>query len=750
MQIGAQARADLPRDGRRHRSRADQRHDRLCGLGLRLFRRRRPERRGVHARARAAAGGALGPLARLAAHGRHGRARQAAREHVAQRRGDQRHARAQRRRARAPSTSAGMLRAATRHANVPMTYGQWRAHSSVVSVYAPKIVDADGRQYDVEFDRDEESDKALAAAEQYLQLWGDGAWKMRQTEFVYAPAPTLTKAVVKVPCGVNDTGFQFVGVRARAAHAVLVRDARGAARRRAARRAAFDDDGDRRLPREAAAPGKVSPPSTASTSPPASRPSPARSSPTAPTGAARSRRRASRPSRPSRGCSRRRARPPRPTTATAPPSAGVTIATVAAAPPPGAGRLPLSARGAQRARAEAHGGRGGHRRLGGERRLGGGARRREVDVARRARRRRARPDARCCARARRAAGGSVGKRTRRRSSPLVPPGVRADAPRRGALPRVLPDRRGRGAAGTERAELRSWGPSARAALEPKETTSAWRRGGHHRRHRHALRARRPRCATPRCSRRSATPRPLPRWARPSAARSSGCTSAAPTRRVRTASTTTLSRSACRARTRCGRRAEVRGWATPPRSLCSRATSRARTAWASRTPARRRARSPPRRTPRRRWSTSTSRRRRGHRLCVRCVGPRRHAAARRGTMKLSDFQTTQLEASLNALQALHETLAARPQRQAGARRGVRRLVPVARAQPRGGRPPVRPHQGVLVDGARRHPRGARDGADGRGARGGPHCARQRANCVGIGGGGRVRGRGGGGRGVDAPG
>ena len=38
----------------------------------------------------------------------------------------------------------GMLRAAN-HANVPMTYGQWRAHSSVVSVYAPKIVDANGR-----------------------------------------------------------------------------------------------------------------------------------------------------------------------------------------------------------------------------------------------------------------------------------------------------------------------------------------------------------------------------------------------------------------------------------------------------------------------------------------------------------------------------------------------------------------------------------------------------------------------------
>ena len=105
---------------------------------------------------------------------------------------------------------SGMLRAATRHANVPMTYGQWRAHSAVVSVYTPKIVDGTGRQYDVEFDRDEESDKALAMAEQYLQLWGDHAWKTRQTQFVYPHAPTLTKAVVKVPCGVNDTGFQFV------------------------------------------------------------------------------------------------------------------------------------------------------------------------------------------------------------------------------------------------------------------------------------------------------------------------------------------------------------------------------------------------------------------------------------------------------------------------------------------------------------------------------------------------------------
>lgn len=105
---------------------------------------------------------------------------------------------------------SGMLRAATRHANVPMTYGQWRAHSAVVSVYAPKVVDGDGRQYDVTFERDERSEKAIGAAAQYLQLWGDGAWKMRQQQFVYPHAPTLTKAVVKVPVGINDTGFEFV------------------------------------------------------------------------------------------------------------------------------------------------------------------------------------------------------------------------------------------------------------------------------------------------------------------------------------------------------------------------------------------------------------------------------------------------------------------------------------------------------------------------------------------------------------
>jgi hypothetical protein len=153
----------------------------------------------------------------------------------------------------------GMLRAAASHANVPMTYGQWRAHSSVVSVYAPKIVDADGRQYDVEFERDQPTDNALAAAEQYLQLWGDGAWKMRQSEFVYAPAPSLTKAVVKVPCGVNDTGFQFVAsvLEQRTPHSIPTLEGLLSGALRA--EFAFDDAAVDVFLREAAVPGKLAP-----------------------------------------------------------------------------------------------------------------------------------------------------------------------------------------------------------------------------------------------------------------------------------------------------------------------------------------------------------------------------------------------------------------------------------------------------------------------------------------------------------
>ncbi len=104
----------------------------------------------------------------------------------------------------------GMLKSAgIGNAPIPLTYAAWKAHSAVVTASGARIVDGMGRQQEVEFKASPDRDAALAAAETYLSAYGDGAWHLRQETLVYPYSKTLTKAVAKVPVGINDSGYDF-------------------------------------------------------------------------------------------------------------------------------------------------------------------------------------------------------------------------------------------------------------------------------------------------------------------------------------------------------------------------------------------------------------------------------------------------------------------------------------------------------------------------------------------------------------
>ena len=95
------------------------------------------------------------------------------------------------------------------NAPIPLTHSSWKAHSAVVTISGARVVDALGRQQNIEFQKHEEREAALEASEKYLSSYGDGAWNMRQTQLVYPYSPTLTKAIAKVPTGLNDSGFDL-------------------------------------------------------------------------------------------------------------------------------------------------------------------------------------------------------------------------------------------------------------------------------------------------------------------------------------------------------------------------------------------------------------------------------------------------------------------------------------------------------------------------------------------------------------
>ena len=101
---------------------------------------------------------------------------------------------------------SNLFRTATGSTQVPLTYANWQAHSSVVAAANVRLIDEHGRRYNVHFRENAERDAALKAAEDVVGSWANGAWQMRQQSMRYPHSPTLTKAVARVPCGINDSG----------------------------------------------------------------------------------------------------------------------------------------------------------------------------------------------------------------------------------------------------------------------------------------------------------------------------------------------------------------------------------------------------------------------------------------------------------------------------------------------------------------------------------------------------------------
>lgn len=103
-----------------------------------------------------------------------------------------------------------ILRTAAPSSAIPLQYANWAAHSAVVCASNFRVVDDDGRHFNVHFLDDKKRDEALKAGEKLMSAWADGAWKMREKRLVYQYSPSLTKCVAKVPAGINDSGFDLV------------------------------------------------------------------------------------------------------------------------------------------------------------------------------------------------------------------------------------------------------------------------------------------------------------------------------------------------------------------------------------------------------------------------------------------------------------------------------------------------------------------------------------------------------------
>ena len=101
--------------------------------------------------------------------------------------------------------------ASTGHAAIPLCYGDWKAHTAVISMSNMRIVGESGKRYSINFvDRGKGTE--LAKAEKLVGEYANEAWKRRTdgNGLKYAASPTLTKAVAKQPAGVNASGYVLV------------------------------------------------------------------------------------------------------------------------------------------------------------------------------------------------------------------------------------------------------------------------------------------------------------------------------------------------------------------------------------------------------------------------------------------------------------------------------------------------------------------------------------------------------------
>ena len=105
---------------------------------------------------------------------------------------------------------SGLMRSTESIAQMPLVYGGWLEHSAVIGLGKPRVYDQHGVVYNTHFTEHAEGNAAEKAAAEMLKQYAETAWQRRQTQLVYAAAKPLTKAVVKVPVGVNDSGFSTV------------------------------------------------------------------------------------------------------------------------------------------------------------------------------------------------------------------------------------------------------------------------------------------------------------------------------------------------------------------------------------------------------------------------------------------------------------------------------------------------------------------------------------------------------------
>jgi len=110
------------------------------------------------------------------------------------------------------SQNLGALLRASRdggHGMVPLQYGNWGAHSCVVGVSHAMLVDEQGEEYAVHLEDDPKLDAVLLASEAVVKGMYKGSGQLRK-DVVYKPSPHLSKLVLRVPSGVNKSGFDVV------------------------------------------------------------------------------------------------------------------------------------------------------------------------------------------------------------------------------------------------------------------------------------------------------------------------------------------------------------------------------------------------------------------------------------------------------------------------------------------------------------------------------------------------------------
>ena len=92
---------------------------------------------------------------------------------------------------------------------ISATYPAWPEASAVIGAYGAVIFDLDdGHEYDVDVVVDPDADAAIASTQEIVKGIYDSSWKVRDA-IVYAPSPNLTKSVMRVPFGIDGSGFSL-------------------------------------------------------------------------------------------------------------------------------------------------------------------------------------------------------------------------------------------------------------------------------------------------------------------------------------------------------------------------------------------------------------------------------------------------------------------------------------------------------------------------------------------------------------